>query len=106
MPPSGTITFLFTDMEGSTKLWQTYPKAMPTAQTRHHAILHEAIAAHQGHVFRIVGDAFCAAFTTALDALLAALAAQRALQREAWGETGPIRVRMGLHTGEVGMGRW
>ncbi len=97
--PTGTVTFLFTDIEGSTKLWQQYPDAMPGALARHHAILNETIAAHGGYVFQIVGDAFCAAFPTATDGLAAALAAQRALRHEVWGETGPIRVRMGLHTG-------
>ena len=97
--PSGTVTFLFTDIEGSTQLWQQHPAAMPAALTRHHTILHRAIASHDGYVFQIIGDAFCAAFATAFDGLIAALAAQRALRDEAWGDTGPLRVRMALHTG-------
>src|SRR5512137_1465088 len=80
--PTGTVTFLFTDIEGSTKLWQQFPHAMPNALARHHAILNETIAAHGGYVFQIIGDAFCAAFATALDGLGAALAAQRALGRD------------------------
>jgi class 3 adenylate cyclase len=56
--PAGTVTFLFTDIEGSTKLWQQYPEQMPAALARHHAILNEAIAAHEGYVFQIIGDAF------------------------------------------------
>jgi predicted ATPase/class 3 adenylate cyclase len=99
IPPSGTLTFLFTDIEGSTQLWQTHPAAMPGALARHHAILKEAIAAHNGYVFQIVGDAFCAAFSLAADALASALAAQRALCDTPWGETGPLRVRMALHSG-------
>ena len=68
-PPSGTVTFLFTDIEGSTNLAQQYPEAMPNLLARHHAILRQAIEAHHGYVFRIVGDGFCAAFPTASDAL-------------------------------------
>ena len=97
--PTGTVTFLFTDIEGSTKLWQQHPDAMPNALTVHHAILNNTIAAHRGYVFQIIGDAFCAAFSTATDGLEAALAAQRALRAATWGETGAIRVRMALHTG-------
>jgi predicted ATPase/class 3 adenylate cyclase len=97
--PTGTITFLFTDIEGSTRLFQEHPDAMKDALVRHHAILQHAIESHDGYVFQIIGDAFCAAFATAPDALIAALAAQRALHDEDWNETGPLRVRMGLHTG-------
>lgn len=97
--PSGTVTFLFTDIEGSTPLFQSYPDVMPRALTRHHAILHEAIAAHDGHIFQIIGDAFCAAFADAPGAVAAALEAQHALHAEPWGEIGMLRVRMGLHTG-------
>src|SRR4030042_4721741 len=97
--PTGTVTFLFTDIEGSPKLWQLHPDAMPDALALHHAILNETIAAHGGYVFQIIGDAFCAAFSTATDGLEAALAAQRTLRDATWGETGTIRVRMALHTG-------
>jgi class 3 adenylate cyclase len=99
--PSGTVTFLFTDVEGSTQLWQRHRDAMPAALARHHAILTDAIAAHGGHIFQIVGDAFCAAFATPAEAVAAALAAQRALRDQAWGETGPVRVRMALHSGST-----
>ena len=67
--PTGTVTFLFTDIEGSTKLAQQFPAELPALLARHHAILHEAIEAHNGYVFQIIGDAFCAAFHTAGDAL-------------------------------------
>jgi len=97
--PRGTVTFLFTDIEGSTKLWQQFPDAMPAALARHHEILQRAIEMHNGYVFQIIGDAFCAAFATAFEGLDAALDAQRALRDETWGETGAIRVRMALHTG-------
>src|SRR5882724_1832266 len=99
--PKGTITFLFTDIEGSTKLWERCPEAMRLALARHDLILREVIERNHGYVFKTVGDAFCAALPTAPDALQAALEAHLALQREEWGETGPIRVRMGLHTGEA-----
>ena len=98
--PTGTVTFLFTDIEGSTELWERYPQSMQAALARHDAIVRAAIAANGGQVFNTAGDAFCAAFPTAPDALAAALAAQRALNEVQWGET-PIRVRMGLHTGSV-----
>jgi len=74
---------------------------MDEAISRHHALLGEAIEANAGHVFRTTGDALCAAFATGLDALMAALNAQRALLAEPWSETGPLRVRMALHTGEA-----
>src|SRR5512143_293470 len=101
--PSGTVTFLYTDIEGSTDLAQQYPDALPALLSRHHAILHQAIGAHRGFVFQIIGDAFCAAFFTASDALQAALDAQRSLQHEAW-QPAPIKVRMGLHTGAAQAG--
>ncbi|HNB54928.1 MAG TPA: adenylate/guanylate cyclase domain-containing protein, partial [Anaerolineales bacterium] len=96
--PTDTITFLFTDIEGSTKLWEHYPETMKHALARHDVLLRQIIEANQGYVFKTVGDAFCAAFPTASEALAAALNAQRALSIENWGET-PIKVRMALHTG-------
>src|SRR5688572_15733249 len=96
--PSGTVTFLFTDIEGSTKLAQEHPKEMPELLARHNEILNESIETHHGFVFRIVGDSFSAAFNTASDALSAALDAQRKLQNESWSPA-PIKVRMGIHTG-------
>jgi predicted ATPase/class 3 adenylate cyclase/Tfp pilus assembly protein PilF len=99
--PSGTVTFLFTDIAGSTALWERDREAMRAAVERHVAILDAAIAAHGGVRFKIVGDAVQAAFPTAPAAVAAALAAQRALNAEDWPETGPLRVRMGVHTGEA-----
>ena len=96
--PSGTVTFLFTDIEGSTKLSQQHPDAMPDLLARHHEILNQAIEAHKGYVFQIVGDSFSAAFHSAIDALNAALDAQRYLRNEAW-TPASIKVRMGIHTG-------
>src|SRR5215212_250291 len=99
-PPTGTVTFLFTDVEGSTKLWERHTEEMRTALARHDEILRRAIEVHGGHVFKTVGDAFCATFSTAFDALESALAAQRALLSEPWQtEIGALRVRMALHTG-------
>ncbi len=102
--PTDSVTFLFTDIQGSTRLWEQHPEAMKAALARHDAILRQAIESHGGHVFKTVGDGFCAAFTSAPDAVLAALDAQRALHAEAQNTSagGPIiRVRMGLHSGAV-----
>src|ERR671911_12211 len=98
-PHTGPLTFLFTDVEGSTSLWERNSEAMSEALSRHDEILRAAIEAHDGRVFKTVGDAFHATFSTAPDALEAALEAQRALLCEEWPETGPLRVRMALHTG-------
>jgi predicted ATPase/class 3 adenylate cyclase len=98
--PTGTVTFLFTDIEGSTRRWEQQPETMRAALARHDALLREAIVAQHGAIFKTVGDAFCAAFDTAPDALQAALAAQRALHDEPWDPAiGEIRVRMALQTG-------
>ena len=97
-PPTGTVTFLFTDIEGSTRLSQQYPDAMPALLARHHQILRENIEAQNGVVFQIIGDSFSAAFPSAGEALSAALGAQRSLHREPWSPA-PIKVRMGIHTG-------
>src|SRR4051794_21254705 len=99
--PRGTVTFFYTDLEGSTRQWEQQPAAMRAAVDRHMTLLRRAIQAHLGHVFRTTGDGLCAAFTTAPDALSAAVEAQRAVQGEPWGKTGPLRVRMALHTGAV-----
>ena len=96
--PSGAIAFLFTDIEGSTKLAQQYPDEMPALLARHHEILNQAIESHRGFVFQIVGDAFCAAFHSASDALNAAVDAQRYLHNETW-RPAPIKVRMGINSG-------
>src|SRR6516162_7188656 len=99
--PTGTVTFLFTDLEASTRLWEEHPQAMKRALARHDEILREAIRAHGGHVVKTTGDGFHAAFTTGADAVAAAGRAQVELQEEAWGPTGPLRIRMGLHTCEA-----
>ncbi len=96
--PSGTVTFLFTDIEGSTKLAQEHPDAMPALLARHYEFLNRSIQTHNGYVFQVVGDSFSAAFHSASDALNAALDAQGYLHHEDW-TSAPIKVRMGIHTG-------
>jgi len=99
--PSGTVTFLFTDVEGSTRLLERHPEAYRRAITLHHTILGEAVAQNHGSVFETVGDGVYTAFASAGNAVGAALRAQYDLQGASWGDIGSLRVRMGLHTGEV-----
>ncbi len=95
----GTLTFLFTDIEGSTQRWGQDRDAMAAALGRHDALLREAIAAHGGEIFKTVGDAFYAVFTTAPAAVAAAIDTQRALASEDFAAIGGVFVRMALHTG-------
>jgi len=97
--PTGTLTFLFTDIEGSTKMWEHDALAMQVALARHDEILRSAMEERGGYIFKTVGDAFCCAFPTAPDALKAALEIQRSLLSSEWERIGPLRVRMALHTG-------
>jgi predicted ATPase/class 3 adenylate cyclase/DNA-binding CsgD family transcriptional regulator len=101
--PAGTVTFLLTDVEGSTRRWETDRDATAVAIARHYEILDEAIAAHNGvrPVEQGEGDSVVGAFALASDALAAAVAAQLRLQDEAWPENAMIAVRMAVHTGEV-----
>jgi len=99
-PPSGTVTFVFTDIEGSTALWQDQTQAMAAALARHDEIVRGAIERHHGYVFSTAGDAFAAAFASATDAVAAISAAQVRLSDEPWDEA-VIRVRAGLHSGEA-----
>ncbi|MGE5224125.1 MAG: adenylate/guanylate cyclase domain-containing protein [Omnitrophica WOR_2 bacterium] len=96
--PTGTVTFLFTDIEGSAMLAQNHPEEMSYLLAKHHAILRQSIEDHHGHVFHITGDAFSSAFHTCGEAVNAAIEAQRKLLHEAWQPT-PVKVRMGIHTG-------
>ncbi len=98
--PRGTVTFLFTDIEGSTALWESNRQAMAATVARHIDALGQAIAAHGGVHFKTVGDAVQAAFPTAPAALAAALTGQRAILAEAWPTGEALRVRMALHAGE------
>ncbi|HLK58659.1 MAG TPA: tetratricopeptide repeat protein [Chthonomonadaceae bacterium] len=97
--PTGTVTLLFTDIAGSTQLWQDYPETMPVALARHNALMRAAIEGSAGYVVKTVGDAFMAVFPTALDGVQAAMQAQIALSAEPWPVDTPIYVRMALHTG-------
>jgi predicted ATPase/class 3 adenylate cyclase/Tfp pilus assembly protein PilF len=99
--PFARATFLLTDIEGSTTLWERSPDAMRGALARHDAILREGIEAHGGQVFKAAGDAFFATFVESKDAVAAALALQRALAAERWPDEAPIKVRMALHAGEA-----
>jgi predicted ATPase/class 3 adenylate cyclase len=100
-PASRTFTFLFTDIEGSTRLWEQHQEAMKEALERHDAIMRGAIEDSRGQVVKTIGDGFMAVFDSAVDGVCACLAAQRSLGAAPWKETGPLRVRMGLHAGEA-----
>src|SRR5262249_2536748 len=97
--PSGTVTFLFTDLESSTRLWEEHPDAMGDALARHDDALRSSVEGRGGHVVKMRGDGVHAVFATADAAIVAAVAAQRSLSDERWGATGPLRVRIGIHTG-------
>ena len=97
--PSGVVTFLLTDVAGSTRLWEEHPQAMREALARHDEILRAAVEVHRGQVVKGTGDGILAVFAAAADAVVASVAAQELLAVEPWGVTGPIAVRMGLHTG-------
>jgi len=99
--PTGTVTFLFTDLEGSTRLWEQLPDAMRGALARHDEILRDAVEKRGGVVVKTTGDGLHAAFATAQDAIAAAVEAQRSLGEEPWELPDPLRVRMGVHTGEA-----
>jgi predicted ATPase/class 3 adenylate cyclase len=97
--PSGTVTFAFTDIEGSTRRWDADPSAMQEALRRHDAHMRAAIAVYDGHVFKTIGDAFCAVFSRPEDALAAMLTVQNTLAAEDFSAVGGLRVRAAVHTG-------
>ncbi len=99
--PTGIVTFLLTDIVGSTRLWENRPKEMRFALEVHDDLVRNAITQKSGHVFKTVGDAFLAAFHSPLDAIEAAIIAQKSLQHAVWGEEISLRVRMSIHTGQV-----
>jgi predicted ATPase/class 3 adenylate cyclase len=99
--PTGTVTFLFTDIEGSTERWERHRDAMRSAVRRHEEVMREAMAAHDGHVFKTIGDAFCAAFYNVAAAIAAALDAQRSLAKQDWSAVDGLKVRMAIHTGHT-----
>jgi ATP/maltotriose-dependent transcriptional regulator MalT/class 3 adenylate cyclase len=98
---SGIFTFLFTDLESSTQLWQQHPETMKYALARHDALLRSAVESSNGQVVKTTGDGLMAVFTSGLEGVSASLKAQQSLLDEPWGETGPLKVRMGLHVGEA-----
>src|SRR5436309_8696033 len=102
--PSGTVTFLFTDIEGSTQLLKTLGPLYGDALAEHQRILRAAFAAHGGREVDTQGDSFFVAFGRAKDAVAAAVDAQRDLAAHPWPDESPVRVRMGLHTGEPRVG--
>lgn len=99
-PPKGTLTFLFTDIEGSTRLWESKPDDMRDVVERHDRLLHETFDSHNGYVFSTAGDSFAAAFASPRAAVAAAVATQQGLQEKSW-EIGELRVRIGLHSGDA-----
>src|SRR5205814_176440 len=101
--PVGTITFLFTDVEGSSRLWEDEEEAMRAASVRHDALIERLVGRHDGVLVRPrgEGDSRFAVFTRATEALSAAAAIQSALHAEDWPTTTPLKVRMALHTGEA-----
>src|ERR687883_302169 len=101
--PTGTVTFLFTDIQGSTALWEQHPQAMRLALARHDALVEASGAQHGGTVVRPrgEGDSRFAVFARATAAVAAAAALQQALYAEPWPTPTPLRVRMALHTGEA-----
>jgi predicted ATPase/class 3 adenylate cyclase len=97
--PTGTVTFVFTDIEGSGSLWQEQAEAMGAALPRHDEIMHRAITTHRGRVVKTTGDGVHGVFAAADDAMDAAVTAQRAIVSESWPTTPPLRVRIGIHSG-------
>lgn len=99
--PTPTLTFLFTDLEGSTRLWQQFPEAMKEALARHDEVLRAAVMGAGGQVVKTTGDGIHAVFRSVREAVEACVQAQLGLLAESWGEVGSIKVRMGLHAGEA-----
>jgi predicted ATPase len=98
---SQTLTFLFTDLEGSSKLWEQFRQSMKEALERHDAILRDAVESSNGQVVKTTGDGLMAVFASPADGVNACVNAQHGLAHEAWGQTGPLRVRMGIHVGDA-----
>jgi predicted ATPase/class 3 adenylate cyclase len=97
--PTGMVTFLFSDIEGSTERWERHREAMRAALRRHDDLLRESIERHRGHVFKTMGDQFCAAFSQPSDAIAAAADAQKAIGDEDWSAIDGLLVRMAIHSG-------
>ena len=99
--PTGTVTFLFTDVEGSTAAWEQWPDAMRTALAVHDELLRSTISMHGGHVFSTRGDGFAVAFRGPRHTIRVAVESQAALARASWPDGLALRVRMGIHSGET-----
>lgn len=95
------VTFLFTDLEGSTRLWESLPEIMPEIIARHDRVLKDLIENYRGRVFKTVGDACCAVFSRAEDAIMSALEMQHAIEAEDWGLVGKLHMRIALYTGSA-----
>jgi predicted ATPase/class 3 adenylate cyclase len=95
-----TLSYWFSDLESSTRLWEQFPQAMREALSRHDLILHESVNKYEGRVVKTTGDGLMAVFDLPLNAVLAGIQVQERLHAEEWGETGPLRVRIGIHLGE------
>ena len=102
--PAGTVTFLFTDIEGSTRLLQELGDAYGDVVRDHRRLVREALQQHRGSEVDTQGDAFFYSFARARDAVAGAVDAQRALAQHEWPDGAEVRVRMGLHTGEPTVG--
>ena len=106
MSDSSSVTFLFTDIEGSTRLWEQHPEAMATAINDHNQLVSEILGKYGGRVFKTVGDGFCCAFEDPVPAVTAAVEAERALHAHRWlPEIGELRVRIALHSGAASFER-
>jgi predicted ATPase/class 3 adenylate cyclase len=99
--PSGTVTFLFSDIEGSTRLWEEHPDAMRDCLARHDEMMRAAVAEHDGVIVKTTGDGVHAAFPTAAGGVAAAIDAQRAITMSTWDAIGGLKIRIGVHTGEA-----
>jgi predicted ATPase/class 3 adenylate cyclase len=99
--PKGTVAFLFTDIEESTRRWEVHPETMGEAVRQHDLLLRKLITEHRGYVFKTVGDAFCATFQRATDAAAAAVDIQRALAQHDFATVGGLPVRVAIHVGEA-----
>jgi predicted ATPase/class 3 adenylate cyclase len=97
--PSGTVTFLFTDIEGSTRLWQEHPEEMRAALARHDELIRSEVEGRRGYVVKTTGDGFHAAFADPVAAIETAIDIQRVLGDEDWELPAPVRVRIGIHSG-------
>lgn len=97
--PVGMVTFLFTDITGSTKLWENYPRDMPAALEKHNAVIKQVSEVNHGYIFKGTGDGFCIVFQHAAEAVAAAVESQQRLQTLSWQKTGPLQVRMAVYSG-------